>query len=156
VATADQPFAINYTSPAEKAVRSGQSLDTNTLGVNAPPINPTSIYADFLKGSTNARNKGFFQQSFDPSTVQAKIDQAGVQPNFGGNLDQADKKNPDNISAEDFLKNYQQGVQIGLVVQPVSSNNLGPYMSKPAPYQADDRLVGQATPFPGSSGTKIG
>jgi len=156
MANGDQPFSLNYTSPTAKAVRSGQSPDVNTLGVNAPTVNPTSIYADFLKGSTNAANKNFYAQGFDPTTVQTQINDTGVQPNFGSTPDQTDPKNPNNITAQGFLNNYQQGIQRGLIVQPVNPNNLGPYMSKPVPYQADDRLVGQATPFPGSSGTKIG
>jgi hypothetical protein len=156
MATGDQPFSVNYTSPTAKAVRSGQPPDLNTLGVNAPIVNPTSIQADFLKSSTNALSRGFFQSSFDPTFVQTQIDQAGVQPNFGSNLDQADPKNPNNISAQNFLNSYQQGVQRGLIAQPVNPQNLTPFMSQPAPYQADDRLVGQAAPFAGSSGTKIG
>jgi hypothetical protein len=156
MANGDQPFSLNYTSPAAKAVRSGRSPDVNTLGINAPTVNPTSIYADFLKGSTNAANKNFYAQGFDPATVQAQIDQAGVSPNFGGNPDQSDPKNPNNITAQGFLDKYQRGIQVGLVPDPVNPNNLAPFMSRPAPYQTDDRLVGQAEPFPGSSGTKIG
>ena len=155
MATVDRPFAVNYTSPTAKAVRGGQSPDENTLGPNAPAFDPTSMHKAFIQGSTNALNKGFFNQDFDPSTVQAKIDRAGTYGNFGGGDDQADQKNPNNIEAGKFLSLYQEGVQRNLIQQPVSSDNLGPYMSKPAPYQADDRLVGQAEPFPGSSGTKI-
>jgi hypothetical protein len=155
MATADRPFAVNYSSPTAKAVRGGQSPDENTLGPNAPAFDPTSMQKAFIKGSTNALNKGFFNQDFDPAPVQAKIDQAGTHGNFGGGNNQADPKNLDNKDAEEFLRFYQAGVQRNLIQQPVSSNNLGPYMSKPAPYQADDRLVGQAEPFPGSSGTKI-
>lgn len=149
MATGDQPFSLNYTSPTAKAVRSGRSPDVNTLGADAPRINPTSIFADFQKESTNPLSVGFGKQGFfDTSAVQTKIDQAGVQPNFGDNPYQADQKNSNNITAQNFLNKYQRGVQVGLISQPVNSNNLGPYMSKPAPYQADDRLVGQATPFP--------
>jgi hypothetical protein len=156
MANGDQPFSLNYSSPAEQALRSGKSPDVNTLGVNAPAINPTSITAAFLKGNTNPAYKGFNQQGFDPSSIQPQIDQAGVRPNFGDNQAQADPKNPNNITAQNFLNNYQQGIQRGLIIDPVNPNNLGPFMSRPAPYQTDDRLVGQADPFPGSSGTKIG
>jgi len=149
VATGDQPFSINYTSPTAKAVRSGRSPAVNTLGANAPQINPTSIFSDFQKESTNPLSVDFGKQGFiDTSVVQPQIDQAGVQPNFGDNPYQADPKNSNNITAQNFLNKYQRGVQVGLISQPVNPNNLGPYMSKPAPYQADDRLVGQATPFP--------
>jgi len=149
MATGDQPFSLNYTSPTAKAVRSGRSPDVNTLGADAPRINPTSIFADFQKESTNPLSVDFGKQGFfDTSAVQTKIDQASVQPNFGDNPYQADQKNLKNRAAWEFMGKYRDSVQVGLVPQPVNPNNLGPYMSKPAPYQADDRLVGQATPFP--------
>lgn len=152
-----RPFQLQYDSPTAKEVRSGAPASYgNDLKKDPPPFDPRKLQSSFIKSGTNPLKTGFNSQEFDPSTVQGLIDKAGTAPNFGDIGNTTNQEDAGNKAGKEFLAKYQEGVQRGLVQDPVNENNLGPFMSRSAPYQNGEGLTNVSQPFPGSSGTKIG
>lgn len=152
-----RPFQLQYDSPVGKAMRSGAAASTgDDLKKDPPSFDPRQLQASFIKSGTNPLKTGFNRQEFDPSTVQGLIDKAGVTPNFGDFGNTTNQKDESNKAGKEFLAKYQEGVQRGLVQDPVNEDNLGPYMSRSAPYQTGEGLTNVSQPFPGSSGLKVG
>jgi hypothetical protein len=151
------PFKLQYNSLSSQAVRDGKpASDGSDLRQDPPPFDPRKLQSSFIKSGTNPLKTGFNSQQFDPKTVQGLIDKAGTTPNFGNAGNTFDPGDEVNKAGKEFLTKYQEGVQRGLVQDPVNQANLAPFMSRPAPYQNGEGLTNVSQPFPGSSGTKIG
>jgi hypothetical protein len=153
-----EPFSLQYDNPQAKKMRSGDTASTGSLLTKTPPpFDPRKLQAEFIKGSSNPLQQGFTSQDFDPiaSGVQKLINKAGTNANFGSFGDTTNPKDESNVQAQTFLKKYQEGVQRQLIAEPVSQDNLSPFMAATAPYQKGDGLVNESKPFPGGDPSKI-
>lgn len=151
-----QSFSKDYTSPADKAWRTGESPDRGTLGPNRKAdADPNSFKDTFVsKLQDNPGYKNFYNGSvFSADTAaasQQKIDEQSKT------TDSTFKSPNDTRLANDFLTKYSEGVNRGLIQEEdaVTPSNLNAFTSEPAAARISEKDPNTVNKFP-SQGVSI-
>ena len=151
-----QSFSKDYTSPVDKAWRTGESPDRGTLGPNRKAdADPNSFKDTFVsKLQDNPGYKNFYNESvFSADTADASQQKIDEQSKT---TDSTFKNPSDTRLANDFLTKYSEGVNRGLIQEEdaVTPGNLNAFTSEPAAARISEKDPNTVNKFP-SQGVSI-
>lgn len=145
---APQPFRENYRDDALNSAMFSGTLGPNPTADTSRGV-PSKMKRTNVKASTfDEDNRTFFQ---DAPGAQQRLDSAARNPNPGFSNED------DNGFAFQFLQNYRQGVQRGLIEpeREIRPDNLARMTTEFATQASMEQDPNTAGKFPGQSGTRV-